>query len=248
MAGHSKFKNIQHRKGAQDKRRAKQFARLARELMIAARQGEDQASNPRLRTAIQNARAANMPKDNIQRAISKSRDSDAAAVEEIRYEGFAPGGVGLMIEAVSDNRNRAASGIRSTLTKFGGNLGEHNVVAFMFKPMGELFYAEPSLTQDQAWELAMAMEVSDYYPTPDGHFFFCDHEAMETIAENLEKSLGEAALSQRRAWLATTRIAIDETASAQLDKIIESLEELDDVRYVFSNAEADGKPLLYAPV
>ena len=249
MAGHSKFKNIQYRKGAQDKRRAKQFARLARELTSAAAQGgDDPASNPRLRAAIQNARAANMPNDNIHRAIHKSRDKNAAHYEEIRYEGFAPGGVGLMIEALSDNRNRSASAVRATLAKFGGNLGENNVVAFMFKPMGEIFYQLEALTQEEGLTIAVEANLSDYHATQEGHFFFCAHDDIEQTAEHLEQHLGKPASAQRRAWLATNRVEIDAAGFESLCKIIEGLEELDDVRYVFTNAEADGKPLLYAPV
>ncbi len=248
MAGHSKFSNIKHRKGAQDKRRAKQFARLTREIITAAAQGgPDDASNPRLRAAIQNARAANMPKDNIKRAISKSSDKDAANYEEIRYEGFANGGVAVIIEALSDNRNRAASAVRTALTKNGGNLGESNACAFMFNQKGELFYPADTMNEDEALNLALETDIDDVYSTDEGHFFFCERESLELKAENLKAQSGKEPSSQRLAWLPDTLTEIDEEAYAALSKLLEALEELDDVRYVFTNAAADGEPLLNAP-
>ena len=250
MAGHSKFKNIQFRKGAQDKRRAKQFSRLVREITVAAAVGgADEASNPRLRTAIQNARAANMPKDNITRAISKSSDKTSVNYEEIRYEGFAAGGVGVIIEALSDNRNRTASGIRSLLTKFGGNLGENNSVSFMFTQMGEVFYKPDAFDEEKALDVALEADVSDCHSTQEGHFFFCPRERMEESARALEKITRKVPDSQRLAWLATNSVEVDETSFDSLCKIVEALEDHDDVQYVYTNASApEGELLLYAPV
>ena len=250
MAGHSKFKNIQFRKGAQDKRRAKQFSRLVREITVAAAVGgADAASNPRLRTAIQNARAANMPKDNIARAINKSADKNSANYEAIRYEGFAAGGVGVIIEALSDNRNRTASGIRSLLTKFGGNLGENNSVSFMFTQLGEVFYRQEAFTQEAALDVALEADVTDCHSTPEGHFFFCAREQIEDCARALEKITKAAPASQRLAWLATNTVEVDEASFESLCKIIAALEEHDDVQYVYTNACApEGELLLYAPI
>jgi YebC/PmpR family DNA-binding regulatory protein len=248
MAGHSKFNNIKHRKGAQDKRRAKQFARLTREIITAAAQGgSDAGSNARLRTAMQNARACNMPKENIKRAISKSSDRDATNYEEIRYEGFGVGGVGLIIEVLSDNRNRAASSVRTALSKNGGNLGESNVVAFMFNQMGELFYTNDKMSPDDALTLAVETDIDETYSTDEGHFFFCSRDGLEEKALALEKQTGHQPHSQRLAWFPTTLIEVDEDAYARLSQLLEALEELDDVRYVFTNAAADGEPLFNAP-
>ncbi len=250
MAGHSKFKNIQFRKGAQDKRRAKQFSRLVREITVAASiGGTDPASNPRLRTAIQNARAANMPKDNITRAVNKSADKDSAAYEEIRYEGFAAGGVGVIIEALSDNRNRTASSIRALLTKFGGNLGENNSVSFMFTQLGEVFYPQDVFTQEAALDAALAADATDCHSTPEGHFFFCAREQMEACAQALEKIAQSAPVCQRLAWLATNAMEVNEASFESLCKIVAALEEHDDVQYVYTNACApEGELLLYAPL
>lgn len=248
MAGHSKFSNIKHRKGAQDRRRAKQFARLTREITAAAQGGADESSNPRLRAAIQNARASNMPKDNINRAINKSTDKDAANYEEIRYEGFAAGGVGLIIEALSDNRNRAASDIRATLTKNGGNLGESNSVSFMFNQMGELYYPIDVLSEDDALAAAVEAELFDIYSTDEGHFFFCEREELEVTAGKLTKQTNTPPASLRLSWLPTTLTEIDEEGFVTLSKLLEVLDDIDDVRYVFTNAAADGEPLLNAPI
>ncbi len=248
MAGHSKFSNIKHRKGAQDKRRAKQFARLTREIITAAAQGgTDEGSNSRLRTAIQNARSANMPKDNIKRAISKSTDNDAANYEEIRYEGFGTSGVGIIIEALSDNRNRAASSVRTALSKNGGNLGESNTVAFMFEQMGELFYSAESMNADDALTFAVEADISDVYSTEEGHFFFCERGELEQKAEGLTALAAAPPRAQRLAWLPKTLTEIDEAGYEKLATLLEALEELDDVRYIFTNAAADGEPLLHAP-
>ncbi len=250
MAGHSKFKNIQFRKGAQDKRRAKQFSRLVREITVAASVGgADTASNPRLRTAIHNARASNMPKDNITRAINKSADKNTASYEAIRYEGFAAGGVGVIIETLSDNRNRTASGIRALLAKFGGNLGENNSVSFMFTQMGEVFYKHDAFGEDKALDVALEADVTDCHSTEEGHFFFCPRERMETCARALEQITQLSPACQRLAWLAANAMEVDEVSFESLCNIVEALEDHDDVQYVYTNACApEGELLLYAPI
>ena len=155
MAGHSKFKNIMHRKGAQDKKRAKVFTRLIKELAVAARGGVDPDSNPRLRTALSAARAANMPKDNIERVLKKAQGNDAETYDEIRYEGYGPGGVALIVEALTDNRNRTASEVRATFNKFGGNLGETGSVNFMFDRVGQIIYPQDAADPDSMFEEAL---------------------------------------------------------------------------------------------
>ena len=162
MAGHSKFKNIQHRKGAQDKKRAKIFSRLAKEITVAAKMGmPDPDSNPRLRTAILAARAQNMPKDNIERAIKKSADADGENYDEVRYEGFGPGGIGVIVETLTDNRNRTASDVRSTFSKSGGNMGETGSVSFMFDRVGSIEYGPEAADAETVFEVAIEAGAED---------------------------------------------------------------------------------------
>ena len=252
MAGHSKFKNIQYRKGAQDKKRAKQFMRITREIITAAKDGIDEVHNPRLRAAINNARQANMPKDNITRAIKKSADKDGADYQDIRYEGFSADGVGVIIDSLSDNRNRTASAVRSVFSKFGGNLGENNAVAFMFEPMGEVFYSQDSLKTDKGdfdpLAIALEADVSDCHSNEDGHFFFCPRENIHQTASDLERLIKQPPSSQRLIWQAKNYVDIDDDGAENLLKLIDALDELDDVRYIFVNAKINGELLFYAPI
>ena len=174
MAGHSKFKNIQFRKGAQDKKRSKLFSKLAREITAAAKMGlPDPTMNARLRGAIQAARAQNMPKDNIERAIKKSEEAGGANYEAVRYEGFGAGGVGVIVEALTDNRNRTASEVRSIFTKFGGNLGETGAVSFNFDKLGSIEFDAAKATADQMLEAAIEAGADDVESDKDGHYVYC---------------------------------------------------------------------------
>ena len=161
MAGHSKFKNIMHRKGAQDARRAKKFARLTKELQVAVRGGTDPSSNPRLRSALSACRAVNMPKDNIERVIKKAEDGESSNLEEIRYEGYAPGGVALIVDALTDNRNRTAAEVRSSFAKYGGNLGETGSVSFMFNNVGQIVYQKNVKSDDEIFDIAIEVGATD---------------------------------------------------------------------------------------
>ena len=161
MAGHSKFKNIMHRKGAQDARRAKKFARLTKELQVAVRGGTDPSSNPRLRSALSACRAVNMPKDNIERVIKKAEDGENSNLEEIRYEGYAPGGVALIVDALTDNRNRTAAEVRSSFTKYGGYLGETGSVSFMFNNVGQIVYKQNIMSEDEIFDIAIEVGAND---------------------------------------------------------------------------------------
>src|SRR5580658_5305211 len=193
MAGHSKFKNIQFRKGRQDKLRSKLFSKLSRDITIAAKQGvPDPTANARLRLAIANAKTESMPKDNIDRAIKKALGGEADLMEEIRYEGFAPGGVGLIVEVLTDNRNRAAANVRSIFTKAGGNLGETGAVSFMFDHLGEIVYPRAAGSDDAMMEAAIEAGAQDVESDDDGHIIYAAFEDLNTVAEALEGALGPA--------------------------------------------------------
>lgn len=235
MAGHSKFKNIQHRKGAQDKKRARIFARLAKEITVAAKMGApDPNSNPRLRTAILAARAQNMPKDNIERAIKKSTDKDAAAYEEIRYEGFGPGGIGVIVETLSDNRNRTASEVRAAFSKNGGNMGETGSVSFMFDRMGAIEYGAQAGDAEAIFEAAIEAGAEDVESNDDDHEILCAVEDLHHVAQTLEEKLGPPSAAQIM-WRPQNLIAVDGEAAEQVLKFIEALDDLDDVQNVYAN-------------
>jgi YebC/PmpR family DNA-binding regulatory protein len=193
MAGHSQFKNIMHRKGAQDKKRAKLFAKLAREIEVAARMGmPDPDQNPRLRSAVAAARSANMPKDRIERAISKASGGDDGAVyEEIRYEGYGPHGVALIVDALTDNRNRTASEVRSAFSKFGGNLGETNSVSFMFDRVGQVIYGADAADADAMFEAALEAGAQDVNSSSNGHEITCDPNDFGQVVERGGADIGE---------------------------------------------------------
>jgi YebC/PmpR family DNA-binding regulatory protein len=238
MAGHSQFKNIMHRKGAQDARRGKLFTKLIRELTTAARNGlPDPNANPRLRAAIQAARVANMPRDTIDRAIKRaSSGADGAQYEEVRYEGYGPGGVALIVEALTDNRNRTASEVRATFSKQGGNLGETNSVSFMFDRVGRITFPASSADADSVFEAALEAGADNVESGAEEHEIITAVEAFSQVREALEARFGEPS-SARLEWRPKNSVPIGEADAATLFKLVETLEDNDDVQLVFANFE-----------
>ncbi|WP_137153075.1 YebC/PmpR family DNA-binding transcriptional regulator [Devosia sp. FKR38] len=237
MAGHSHAKNIMHRKGKSDAARSKVFSKLAREITVAAKLGmPDPAFNSRLRLAVVNARSQSMPKDNIDRAIKKAIGSDGENFEEIRYEGYGPGGVAIIVETLTDNRNRTASNVRSYFSKNGGAMGETNSVGFMFDKVGEITYPAKAGSEDKVMEAAIEAGADDVESDEEGHYITTSFEAMVDVAAALEKVLGEAE-SVKAVWKPQTNTAIDAEKGATLMKLISTLEEDDDVQNVYSNFE-----------
>ncbi|MEC7091370.1 MAG: YebC/PmpR family DNA-binding transcriptional regulator [Pseudomonadota bacterium] len=235
MAGHSKFKNIQHRKGAQDKKRAKVFSRLSKEITIAAKMGmPDPDSNPRLRTAITAARAHNMPKDNIERAIKKSADAGGENYEEVRYEGFGPGGIGVIVETLTDNRNRTAGDVRTVFTKSGGNLGETGSVSFMFDRRGAVEYPGDIAGADAVFEAAIEAGAEDVESSGDTHEILCAMEELHNVAAALEGALGPPPSAQI-VWKPQNEISVDEETAEKVLRMMEALDDLDDVQNVYAN-------------
>ena len=235
MAGHSKFKNIQHRKGAQDKKRAKIFSRLAKEITVAAKTGmADPDSNPRLRTAILAARAQNMPKDNIERAIKKSADADGENYDEVRYEGFGPGGVGVIVETLTDNRNRTASDVRSTFSKSGGNMGETGSVSFMFDRVGSIEYRPEAADVEAVFDAAIEAGAEDVISGEDGHEIVCSMEDLHGVVEVLAGSLGEPQAASI-VWKPQNDVLVDAEAAEKVLKFMDALDDLDDVQNVYAN-------------
>jgi YebC/PmpR family DNA-binding regulatory protein len=237
MAGHSKWANIQHRKGRQDAVRAKLFSKLSKEITVAAKMGDpDPDKNPRLRLAVKEAKAASMPKDNIERAIKKSLGGDAENYEEIRYEGYGPNGVAIIVEAMTDNRNRTASNVRSTFTKRGGNLGETGSVSFMFDRRGQIVYDRAAGSDDKVMEAAIEAGAEDVESSEDGHVIWCAVEDLNDVSTALEAALGEAE-STKLVWKPQTTTELDLEAAQSLMKLIEALEDDDDVQSVTANFE-----------
>jgi YebC/PmpR family DNA-binding regulatory protein len=237
MAGHSHAKNIMHRKGKSDAVRSKIFSKLAREITVAAKMGmPDPAFNSRLRLAVANARSQSMPKDNIDRAIKKATGSDGENYDEIRYEGYGPGGVAIIVETLTDNRNRTASNVRSYFSKNGGAMGETNSVGFMFDKVGEITYPVSAGSEDKVMEAAIEAGADDVESNEDGHYITTSFEAMIDVAAALEKVLGEAE-SVKAIWKPQTNTPIDAEKGATLMKLIATLEEDDDVQNVYSNFE-----------
>jgi YebC/PmpR family DNA-binding regulatory protein len=237
MAGHSQFKNIMHRKGKQDAIRSKLFSKLAREITVAARGGlPDPDKNSRLRLAVQNARAENMPKDNIERAIKKAAGGDADNYEAIRYEGYGPGGAAIIVEALSDNRNRTASVVRSLFAKYGGNLGETGSVAFMFSRVGEIAHPLKAGTADQVLEAAVDAGADDAQSDETGHIVTCAFENIGEVSAALSAKLGEAE-TVKVVWKPQTTTPVDEESAQSLMKLMAALEEDDDIQNVFTNFE-----------
>ena len=237
MAGHSQFKNIMHRKGRQDKLRSKMFSKLAREITVAAKLGQpDPTFNPRLRAAILAARAENMPKDNIERAIKKSLGGDSENYDEVRYEGYGPGGVAIIVEALTDNRNRTAGEVRATFTKSGGNLAETGAVSFMFDRVGAVEFEPRVATADAMLEAAIDAGADDVASDDNGHVIYTAQDLLAEVAKALEAKFGEprkAALT----WKPQNTLPVDDEQGEKLLRLIETLEENDDVQNVYSNFE-----------
>ncbi len=237
MAGHSQFKNIMHRKGKQDGIRSKMFSKLAREITVAAKTGlPDPAMNAALRLAVQNAKAQSMPKDNIERAIKKASGADAESYDAIRYEGYGPGGVAVIVETLTDNRNRTASSVRSTFSKAGGALGETGSVSFSFDHGGEITYKASVGDADKVMEAAIEAGAEDVVSDEDGHTIYCAFEDINEVSKALEAVLGEAS-SVKAIWKPQNTIEVDEEKAQSLMKLIDTLEDDDDVQNVYSNFE-----------
>ena len=236
MAGHSQFKNIMHRKGAQDAKRAKIFTKLIRELTTAARSGQpDPAANPRLRAAIQAARVANMSKDTLERAIKRGAGGDAADnYEEVRYEGYGPGGVAVIVEALTDNRNRTAGEVRAAFSKNGGALGETNSVAFMFDRVGEIVFPAAAATAEALFEGALEAGAEDVQSDEEGHSVTCAQDDFAAVREALEKKFGEPK-SAKLVWKPKTTTPVEGEKAETLFRMIEVLEDSDDVQTVYAN-------------
>jgi len=237
MAGHSQFKNIMHRKGKQDAVRSKMFAKFAREITVSAKLGlPDPNMNPRLRAAIQAARAENMPKDNIERAIKKALGGDAENYEEIRYEGYAPGGVAVIVEALTDNRNRTAPEVRSYFSKSGGAMAETGAVSFMFDRIGVVEFEAKVASEDQMMEAAIEAGADDATYSEDGHEIITTLENLRDVAKALEEKFGEPRKTGM-IWRPQNTIMVDDEAGEKIMKLLDNLNDSDDVQNVYSNVE-----------
>ena len=237
MAGHSQFKNIMHKKGAADARRSKIFGKLAREITVSAKLGQpDPKMNPRLRLAIQNARAENMPKDNIDRAIKKALGAEGDDFQEVRYEGYGPGGVAVIVETLTDNRNRTASVVRAAFTKSGGALGETGSVSFMFDRVGEIGYPAKVGDADKVMEAAIEAGADDVQSDEEGHVIQCAFESIGEVSEALTAALGEPA-TVKVVWKPQNLVPVDDEKAESLMKLVGVLEDDDDVQAVFANFE-----------
>jgi YebC/PmpR family DNA-binding regulatory protein len=239
MAGHSKFKNIMFRKGAQDKKRAKLFTKLAKEITVSAKLGmPDPDHNPRLRSAIAAAKAQSMPKDNIQRAIDKASGGDSENYEEARYEGYGPGNVALIVEALTDNRNRTAAEVRSAFNKNGGTLGETNSVAYNFDRVGLIKYPAAAGSEDDVMEAAILAGAQDVESSEEGHDIYCDANDLNEVQKALEDALGEPD-SARLDWRALNTVDVGEADAQTLFDLLNTLDDSDDVQHVAANYEID---------
>ncbi|MDG1069435.1 MAG: YebC/PmpR family DNA-binding transcriptional regulator [Sulfitobacter sp.] len=238
MAGHSKWANIQHRKGRQDKLRSKMFSKFSKEITVAAKMGDpDPDKNPRLRLAVKEAKQASMPKDNIDRAIKKAVGGDAEDYEEIRYEGYGPNGVAVIVETMTDNRNRTASVVRSTFTKNGGNLGETGSVGFMFDRVGEVTYPAEIGDADTVMMAAIEAGAEDVDSSEDGHVIYCADTDLNEVSTALEAALGEST-STKLIWRPSISTEMDLEGMQKLMKLIDALEDDEDVQRVTANFEA----------
>ncbi len=237
MAGHSKFKNIMHRKGAQDKKRAKIFTKLIKEITVAVKEGSpDPTMNPKLRLAIVSAKSANMPNDNIERAIAKASGSDSGQnYEEIRYEGYGPGGIAVIVETLTDNKNRTASNVRSYFTKSGGSLGETGSVAYLFNKLGVVRVLKENLDYDKILELALEAGAQDVVEEDDHYEITCEVEDYSKVITFLEKELGGFTYNQID-WVSQSLLEIDQDKQEKLLKLLDNLEDDDDVQSVYCNA------------
>ena len=237
MAGHSKFKNIMYRKGAQDKKRSNLFSKLSREITVAAKMGlPDPDMNPRLRAAVNAAKAQSMPKDNIQRSIDKASKGDGDTYEEIRYEAFGPGGVSLIVETLTDNRNRTVTNVRTAISKNGGNLGAPGSVSHGFDRMGLINYPAKAGDDEKVFEAALEAGAEDVSSSEDGHEIWTDQGSLHEVAKALEPVLGEAE-GAKLAWRPQTMVEVDEKDAGTLFKLIDALDDDDDVQTVWGNYE-----------
>lgn len=239
MAGHSKWANIQHRKGRQDAARSKLFSKLSKEITVAAKMGDpDPEKNPRLRLAVKEAKSNSVPKDVIERAIKKSTAGDGEEYEEIRYEGYGPNGIAVIVEAMTDNRNRTASNVRSTFSKNGGNLGETGSVGFMFERKGEIAYEVGVGDADDVLMAAIEAGAEDVESSEDGHLIYCADTDLHEVSNALEADLGESQ-STKLIWKPTTTTELDVDGLRSLMKLVDALEDDDDVQRVTTNFEAN---------
>jgi len=237
MAGHSQFKNIMHKKGRADKARSKLFSKLAREITVSAKLGlPDPAFNPRLRAAILEAKAENMPKDNIERAIKKSQGGDTESYDEIRYEGYAPGGVAVIVEALTDNNNRTAGEVRAIFTKAGGNLATTGAVSFMFDHLGTVEYDAKVATADEMLEAAIEAGAEDVVSDENGHQIVTKTDTLHEVAKALEAKFGEPRKSGM-VWKPQNTVAVDDEAGEKILKLMDALDDNDDVQNVYANFE-----------
>ena len=235
MAGHSKFKNIMHRKGAQDKKRSAMFSKLSREITVAAKMGlPDPDMNPRLRLAVNAAKAQSMPKDNIQRAIDKAGMAGGEDYAEVRYEGYGPGGVALIVEALTDNRNRTATNVRTAFSKNGGNLGSEGSVSHGFERRGLIEYPAGAGDEETMLEAAIEAGADDVESSEDGHTVWTAADALHGVAGALEKVLGPAD-NVKLAWKPSLTVAVDEATAGTLMKLLDTLDDDDDVQTVWGN-------------
>jgi YebC/PmpR family DNA-binding regulatory protein len=237
MAGHSQFKNIMHRKGRQDAAKSKLFGKLAREITVSAKIGlPDPAMNPRLRAAIIAARAENMPKDNIERAIKKAQGGEGESYEQIRYEGYGPGGVAVIVEVLTDNRNRTAGEVRAAFTKSGGNLAETGAVSFMFDHVGVIEYDAGAATADAMFEVALEAGADDVVSSESGHEIYAAQDKYAAVAKALEAKFGEPGKAAL-VWRPQNTVAVGDEQGEKLLKLIDNLNEHDDVQNVYANFE-----------
>ena len=235
MAGHSKWANIQHRKGRQDAVRSKLFSKISKEITVAAKMGDpDVDKNPRLRLAVKEARSNSVPKDVIERAIKKSQAYDNTSYEDIRYEGYASGGVAIIVEALTDNRNRTASNVRSLFVKYGGNLGETGSVSFMFDRLGVVVFQISVGDEEKMMELAIEVNALDVETENDTYSFFCNDKSLSVMTDDLEQKLGECELA-KLIWKPKNYLSISSDQQNSLIKLIDSLENDDDVQNVYIN-------------
>ena len=235
MAGHSKWANIQHRKGRQDATRSKLFSKLSREITVAAKIGDpDPDKNPRLRLAVKEAKSNSVPKDVIERAITKATGGDSDALEEVRYEGYGPAGVAVIVEALTDNRNRTASFVRSTFGKLGGNLAETGAVSFMFERKGEIVFSTEVGDEDLVFEIATEAGAEDVESSDDGHIIYTSDTDLASVSNEMEKALGETT-STKLIWKPSTTTSLELENARKVIKLIDTLEEDDDIQKVTSN-------------
>ena len=237
MAGHSQYKNIMFRKNRQDAQKSKLFSKLSREITVSAKLGlPDPAHNPRLRAAIIAAKAQSMSKDVIERAIKKALGNDAENYEEVRYEGFGPGGVAIIVEALTDNRNRTASDVRAAFSKHGGALGETGSVSFQFDHVGSITYPPEKGDAEAMLEVAIEVGASECLSDEDGHEFLCAMEDFGAVREALEEKLGEPS-SAKIVWKPTNMVTVEDESGEALSKLMDTLDDHDDVQNIYANAE-----------